>query len=402
MYGFYKDLIVRNESKIVLLVLDGLGGLPRTPGGETELAAASTPNLDRLAAVSSCGLLEPIAPGVTPGSGPSHMALFGYDPLQYQIGRGVLEALGAAFPVEPGDLCIRINFATADGRGVITDRRAGRLASEDMERICARLQEGVPAPPGVEIFFHPVKEHRAALIITGKGLYEKIADTDPQVTGKPPLPLRAEDAEAGRGTVELLQGLVDASCKVLAGEPKANSLLFRGISFYHPLPSMEERYGLRALALAAYPMYRGLAGLVGMTVDRRPTDWEQTLDILQERWEEFDFFFVHFKKTDSSGEDGSFENKVKATEDGDAGVPRIMSRSPDVLAVTGDHSTPSVLASHSWHPVPVLLRSRYAMQDRLEKFDEVHCARGSLGLRPSLHLMGLLLANALRLKKYGA
>jgi len=401
MYDFYRDLIVRNESKIVLLVLDGLGGLPRTPGGGTELASAATPNLDRLAAASSCGLLEPVLPGVTPGSGPSHMALFGYDPLEHRIGRGVLEALGASFPVEPGDLCIRINFATADSQGLIVDRRAGRISSEEMTALCSRLQQRISVP-GHEIFFHPVKEHRAALVIRGSGLYEEIADTDPQVTGKPPLEIRAADPARGRATVDLLNSVTAAARGVLAGEPKANAILLRGISFYHPLPSMEERYGLRSLALAAYPMYRGLAGLVGMTVDRRPSNWEETLDALQERWGEFDFFFIHYKKTDSSGEDGSFERKVEAIEDADSGVPRITARGPDVLAVTGDHCTPSVLASHSWHPVPLLLHSRYALEDGLEKFGEVQCARGSLGLRPSLHLMALLLANALRLKKYGA
>jgi 2,3-bisphosphoglycerate-independent phosphoglycerate mutase len=401
MYDFYRDLIDRNDSKIVLLVLDGLGGLPKTPGGPTELGAAKTPNLDALAARSTCGLMEPILPGVTPGSGPSHMSLFGYDPLKYQIGRGVLEALGSSFPVKPGDLCIRLNFATADADGNITDRRAGRLENAEMERICLKLQEKVSAP-GFEIFFHPVREHRAALILRGPGLYDRLNDTDPQVTGKPPADLRAADPGEGEATVKLLNAIVKSAWEALADEPKANALLLRGISFYHPLPTMEERYGLRSLALAAYPMYRGLAGLVGMTVDERPRDWDQTLDVFQERWEEFDFFFLHFKKTDSAGEDGDFERKVKAIEDADAGVPRILSRDPDVLAVTCDHSTPSVLAGHSWHPVPVLINSRYTLQDGLGKFDELHCSRGSYGHRPSLHLMAYLLANALRLKKYGA
>ena len=401
MYDFYRDLIVRNDSKIVLLVLDGLGGLPRTPGGGTELASASTPNLDRLAALSTCGLMDPVLPGVTPGSGPSHMSLFGYDPVEHQIGRGVLEALGSNFPVKPGDLCIRLNFATADSDGIIVDRRAGRIETGETVRICSRLQEKVSAP-GCEIFFHPVKEHRAALILRGPGLYDRLNDTDPQVTGKPPEKLRAADPGEGGATVELLNGIVKSAWSVLAGEPRANALLLRGISFYHPLPTMEERYGVRALALAVYPMFRGLAGVARMTVDERPRDWDQTLDILQERWEEFDFFFLHFKKTDSAGEDGNFEGKVKAIETADGGVPRILSRDPDVLAVTCDHSTPSVLAGHSWHPVPVLLHSPYALQDGLEKFDEVHCARGSFGHRPSLHLMAFLLANSLRLKKFGA
>jgi 2,3-bisphosphoglycerate-independent phosphoglycerate mutase len=401
MYDFYRPLLVKNDSKIVLLVLDGLGGLQQTDGGLTELAAASTPNLDGLASRSSCGLFEPVMPGVTPGSGPSHMALFGYDPQEFPIGRGVLEALGSDFPVKTGDLCIRVNFATADGDGTVVDRRAGRISTEEMTEICGRLQEGISAA-GFDIFFHPVKEHRAALVIRGAGLYEFIADTDPQVTGKPPLPVAAEDPDKGRATVELLEKIVADAGKILAKEPRANALLLRGISFYHPLPTMEERFGLRSVALAAYPMYRGLAGLVGMTVDHDPSDWETTLDCLDKNWDDYDFFFIHYKKTDSSGEDGDFEGKKRMIEIADSGIPRLLEKKPDVLAVTGDHSTPALLANHSWHPVPLLLHSKYALHDRLERFDEVTCARGSLGLRPSYHLMALLLANALRLKKYGA
>lgn len=401
MYDFYRKLLIKNDSKIVLLVLDGVGGLQQTDGGLTELATAVTPNLDGLATRSSLGLLEPVLPGITPGSGPSHMALFGYDPQEFPIGRGVLEALGSDFPVQPGDLCIRINFATADRDGLIVDRRAGRIATEEMTAICERLQAGVSAA-GYDVFFHPVKEHRAALILRGPGLYDDIADTDPQVTGKPPAPVTAEDREKGRPTVELLERILADANALLADDPKANTLLLRGISFYHPLPTMEDRFGLRSVALAAYPMYRGLAGLVGMTVEHDPVDWETTLDCFEKNWDDYDFFFIHYKKTDSSGEDGDFERKVKMIEIADAGLPRILAKKPDVLAITGDHSTPARLANHSWHPSPLLLHGQYALHERLEKFDELTCARGSLGLRPSYHLMALMLANALRLKKYGA
>ncbi len=401
MYEMYRDLLVRNDSKIVVFILDGLGGLPTTPGGKTELGTARTPHLNRLAAHSSCGLLEPLLPGITPGSGPSHLALFGYDPLQYRIGRGVMEALGSSFPVQRGDLCIRVNFATADRSGSIIDRRAGRLSDEEMIRVCAKLQQGV-AVSGYEIFFHPVKEHRAALIIRGPELREDLFDTDPQVTGLPPLEVRAADPEQGRPTVELVSRVVSEAWRILADEPQANRILLRGFSFYHPSPTMEECFGVRALGLACYPMYRGLARLVGMTVDERPRDLEQLLAIFKERWEEFDYFFLHYKKTDSAGEDGDFERKVRAIEEADSVLPRILALAPDVLAVTGDHSTPSILKSHSWHPVPLLISSPYALPDGLGKFDEVHCARGSLGVRPTLHLMGLLLAHARRLKKYGA
>lgn len=401
MYEFYKDLIAKNDSKIVLLVMDGLGGLPRESGGKTELATARTPNLDRLAAVSSCGLIEPVLPGVTPGSGPSHLALFGYDPLQFRIGRGVMEALGVSFPVEPGDLCIRLNFATADARGILVDRRAGRPRDEETVRLTAKLQAAVAAP-GYEIFFRPVKEHRAALVIRGPGLAEGILDTDPQVAGKPPLPVVGADSRRTKKTVELLTSIVGQAERALAGEPKANRMLLRGISFFHPLPTLEERFGLRACGIAAYPMYKGLARLAGMAVDDRPKTPTDLVAVLRDRWEDFDFFFVHYKYTDSSGEDGDFERKVRMIEEGDALVPQIEALGPEVFAVTGDHSTPAVMMGHSWHPVPVLLRSRWSLADGLPGFDEVSCARGTLGQRPTLHLMGLLLAHALRLNKYGA
>jgi len=401
MYEEYRDLVRRNDSKIVLFVMDGLGGLPRKPGGKTELATARTPNLDRLAALSSCGLLEPVPPGLTPGSGPSHLALFGYDPLRHRIGRGVMEALGVNFPVEHGDLCIRLNFATADAGGVIVDRRAGRPKDTETGRLAAKLQEAV-AVPGYEVFFRPVREHRAALVVRGPGLAEGIHDTDPQVTGRPPLPVTASDPEACRRTVEVLSSIVEQAEGALAAEPAANRMLLRGISFFHPLPSLAERFGLRACGIAAYPMYKGLARLAGMTVDDAPRTPADLVAALGERWGEFDFFFVHYKYTDSSGEDGDFDRKVQAIEEADALVPLVEDLGPDVLAVTGDHSTPAVLGGHSWHPVPVLLHSRWTLADGLEGFDEVRCARGTIGLRPTLHLMGLLMANALRLAKFGA
>jgi 2,3-bisphosphoglycerate-independent phosphoglycerate mutase len=401
MYEFYQDLIAKNDSKIVLFVMDGLGGLPREAGGKTELATARTPNLDRLAAKSSCGLIEPVLPGVTPGSGPSHLALFGYDPLQFRIGRGVMEALGVNFPVEPGDLCVRLNFATADAQGVLTDRRAGRPKDEETVRLAAKLQKAVAAA-GYEIFFRPVKEHRAALVVRGPGLAEGIHDTDPQVTGRPPLPVVGADPAKTRRTVELLTSIVAQAERALADEPRANRMLLRGISFFHPLPTLEERFGLRSCGIAAYPMYKGLARLAGMAVDDRPKTPADLVAALGDRWADFDFFFVHYKYTDSSGEDGDFDRKVRMIEEADALLPGIEALGPDVLAVTGDHSTPAVMKGHSWHPVPVLLRSRWSLTDNLPGFDEVSCARGTLGHRPTLHLMGLLMAHAQRLSKYGA
>ena len=402
MYDFYKDLIAKNDSKIVLLVMDGLGGLPREAGGKTELATARTPNLDRLAAISSCGLFEPVLPGVTPGSGPSHLALFGYDPLQFRIGRGVMEALGVNFPVERGDLCVRLNFATADAQGILVDRRAGRPKDEETVRLAAKLQAAV-AVPGYEIFFRPVKEHRAALVVRGPGLAEGIRDTDPQVTGKPPLPVvgvdpRADEEDRRGADLDRRAGRAGARGRA-EGQPDAaaRDLLLP--------PAADARGAFRrcaACGIAAYPMYKGLARLAGMAVDDRPKTPADLVAVLKDRWADFDYFFVHYKYTDSSGEDGDFERKVRMIEECDALLPAIEALRPDVLAVTGDHSTPAVMKGHSWHPVPALLHSRYCLADGLPGFDEVHCARGTLGQRPTLHLMALLLAHALRLSKYGA
>jgi 2,3-bisphosphoglycerate-independent phosphoglycerate mutase len=312
-----------------------------------------------------------------------------------------MEALGVNFPVERGDLCIRLNFATAGPDGLLVDRRAGRPRDEETARLAAKLQAAV-AVPGYEVFFRPVKEHRAALVVRGPGLAEGIHDTDPQVTGRAPLPLAAADPAAARTTLEVLGAIVRQAEAVLADEPKANRMLLRGISFFHPLPSLEERFGLRACGIAAYPMYKGLARLAGMAVDDRPKTPVDLATSLAERWADFDYFFVHYKYTDSSGEDGDFERKVRMIEEADALLPRIEACRPDVLAVTGDHATPAVMKGHSWHPVPALVHSAWCPSDGLAKFDEVHCARGTLGLRPTLHLMALLLAHARRLAKYGA
>jgi 2,3-bisphosphoglycerate-independent phosphoglycerate mutase len=312
-----------------------------------------------------------------------------------------MEALGVNFPVEPGDLCVRLNFATADTQGILLDRRAGRPKDEETVRLAAKLQAAV-AVAGYKIFFRPVKEHRAALVVRGPGLAEGIRDTDPQATGKPPLPVVGIDTKKTKKTVEVLTSIVAQAERTLADEPKANRMLLRGISFFHPLPTLEERFGLRSCGIAAYPMYKGLARLAGMAVDDRPKTPADLVAVLKDRWADFDYFFVHYKYTDSSGEDGDFDRKVRMIEECDALVPAIEALRPDVLAVTGDHSTPAVMKGHSWHPVPALLHSRYCLADGLPGFDEVHCARGTLGQRPTLHLMGLLLAHALRLSKYGA
>ncbi|MCX5845882.1 MAG: 2,3-bisphosphoglycerate-independent phosphoglycerate mutase [Deltaproteobacteria bacterium] len=397
---FIDSLVVKNDTKIIFLIMDGLGGLPMG-GRETELEAANTPNLDALARKSVCGLLDPIGYGITPGSGPAHFALFGYDPVRNNIGRGILEGAGIDFPMTDRDLLIRINFATIDKEGVVIDRRAGRIDNETNRRICGKLQESIRKISDVEIIFEPVREHRALLALRGDGLREEMQETDPQKTGCPPLPPNALVPEA-QETAVLLQKLIDKAREVLADEPKANMLLLRGYSRYRRYPYISERFGLNALAIASYPMYRGIARLLGMVIGPQPATIQEEITALRENYGKYDFFFVHVKPTDSRGEDGNFDAKVKVIEEVDSLIPLVTDLNPDVLVVTGDHSTPAALASHSWHPLPALLYSATCRPDRVERFGERDCICGGLGRIPMVHLMGLALAHAGRLEKFGA
>jgi len=393
-------LVVKNTSKIVFFIMDGLGGLPQADTGKTELETARTPNLDALAARSVCGLLDPVGYGVTPGSGPAHFALFGYDPVRNNVGRGILEGAGIDFPMTEKDLLIRLNFATIDRAGLIIDRRAGRIDTETNRRICSALRDHVRLE-GVEVIFEPVKEHRALLVLRADRLREEIEETDPQKTGLPPLPPKATVPEAVE-TESLLVDLITQAKKVLAGEPRANMILLRGYAKYRRFPSITERFGLNPLAIASYPMYRGIARLLGMNVLTSTNTIEDEIAALEENYGRHDFFFVHVKPTDSRGEDGDFAAKVKVIEQVDALLPRVTGLNPEVLVVTGDHSTPASLASHSWHPVPAILAANTCRPDRVERFGERDCLCGGLGRMPTVHLMGLALAHARRLEKFGA
>ena len=399
MLDLIRSLAVTNTSKIVLVSLDGLGGLPRPETGRSELETARLPNLSALATSAACGLVRHVAPGITPGSGPGHLGLFGYDPLVYQVGRGVLEALGIEFDLRAGDLAARGNFCTIDGGGLITDRRAGRIPTE----VCVRLTERLRTIrlPGVEVMVEPVKEHRFVLVLRGSGLAGRLSETDPQALGKAPLPVRALDPAAGRAAA-LINAFVDEARRRLADAAPANMVLLRGFDQLPDLPRFPDVYALRAAAIAAYPMYRGLAKLVGMDVLKTGGTFADELTTLREHWQAYDFFFVHYKDTDKAGEDGDFDAKVAALERFDAFLPAIREVGPDVLAVTGDHATPSVLAAHGWQPVPALVWSRYCGADPVTAFTERACAAGSLGVLPAHHLMPVVMANALRLTKFGA
>ena len=395
------DLLTKNDSHIVFLIMDGLGGLPDEASGLTELQAAQSPNLDALASESICGVLDPIAPGITPGSGPAHLALFGYDPVQFNIGRGVLSALGVDFHLEGNDVAARVNFCTVDGDGIITDRRAGRISTDENSRIVKKLKASVKLPGGVEWFMESESEHRAALIFRGAGLSDKIADTDPQVTGEKPLAARPLSDEA-KGTAEIINSFLAQVAEALKDEEKANMVLTRGFATLGAFPVMGERYGLKCAAVAQYPMYRGLARLVGMDVLPIPESLEAGVAMMKENWDKYNFFYFHVKKTDSYGEDGNRDAKIHVIEDVDKLIPGFLDLNPDVLAVTGDHSTPCVLASHSWHPVPVLLRAKNCRRDDVAAFNEITCPHGGIGRMEMKNMMNLAMANAHKLKKFGA
>ncbi len=399
MHELTRELVVRNDEKIVLLVADGLGGLPLEPGGKTELETARTPNLDALAKRGVSGGSIPVKPGITPGSGPGHLGLFGYDPLEYRIGRGALEATGIGFELGPNDVAARGNYCTLDAKGNISDRRAGRINSDESAPLAVRLRQ--VKIPGVEVFVEPVKEHRFVVVFRGAGLGGDVHDTDPQATGVPPLAPRASKPGSER-TAEVAAQFVAQGQKILAGEKKANGLTLRGFSARPQLPTYEEVYGLKAAAIAVYPMYKGLARLVGMEIVGKAQTLGEQIDVLKQNWSKYDFFFIHYKYTDSTGEDGNFDAKVRKIEELDAALPRVTKLNPAVLIVTGDHSTPSLLKSHSWHPVPTVLAAHACRTDACQAFSESESLRGGLGQFEAKYLMMLALANAGRLGKFGA
>ena len=394
-----RDLAITNDSKIVLYVVDGLGGLAHPETGRTELEAADTPHLDRLAADGICGLTVPVGPGITPGSGPGHLSLFGYDPYRYQVGRGVLEALGIDFDLQPQDVAARGNFCTVDEAGRITDRRAGRISTDTCADLCGLLRD--IKLPDAELFVEPVREHRFLLVLRANGLDDRLSETDPQRLEVEPPPVQALAPE-GQSTASLVNQFILEAKRMLAGHSPANMLLLRGFSRQPSLPPFGEVFRMRAAAVAVYPMYRGLAKLVGMTILPTGVTLEDELETVHAHWDEFDFFFLHFKRADAAGEDGDFEAKMAALEAADAVIPALREMEPDVLMVGGDHSTPAVLRGHSWHPVPFVLCARWCRPDRAEEFNELACSAGSLGTFSATEVMPLAMAHARRLTKYGA
>lgn len=397
---FLQGLSAPAQTKIALILMDGLGGLPLERGGKTELETAYTPNLDELAAQSALGLTVPVGPGVTAGSGPGHLAIFGYDPIRYEIGRGAMEALGVDFELDPRDIAARGNFCSVDSRGLVTDRRAGRIPTRVNEELVERLR--AIRIEGADIFVETVKEHRFAFVMRGEGLGDALTDTDPRRTGVPPLPVRAIRPDSEVASV-LVNQFIDHASRLLAGAGQANMILLRGFAKCPDLPGFNELYGLRAAAITLSGMCRGVARMAGMTILPVAGDTlAHEFAALEQNWNEYDFFYLHVKETDTAGSDGDFERKVRIIEEVDALLPRLLALRPDVVIVSGDHSSPALLKGHSWHPVPTLLWSRFVREDRIAEFGERACTRGSLGVLAAKDVMPMAVANALRLEKYGA
>jgi 2,3-bisphosphoglycerate-independent phosphoglycerate mutase len=394
-----REISRSSPTKIVLIVIDGLGGLPNPEIGRTELESAHIPYLDTLTATGVCGLADPIAPGITPGSAPGHLALFGYDPISCNIGRGVLEAIGIDIELQSGDVAARGNFCTVDEKGLVTDRRAGRIATEKCNELC-KLLDGISVD-GVNISVYPVREHRFVAVFHGRNLVPDVTESDPQQTGFAPLLISALNPEAAK-LADTANRFIARAKEILAKQHPANMVLLRGFSRQPDLPTMSEIYKLKPLAIAVYPMYRGLARLVGMDIARTGTTLIDEFTALKQNYNKYDFFFLHIKWTDSAGEDGDFGRKVDVLEQIDKALPVVVNMEPDVLVITGDHSTPAMLGGHSWHPVPVLICAKYCRPDDVSEFSEPAFLRGGLGRLNATQIMPLAMANALKLNKFGA
>jgi 2,3-bisphosphoglycerate-independent phosphoglycerate mutase len=404
--ALYSELTLKTNAKLVLLVLDGVGDIATAPTGNmTPLEAAKTPNLDALVGQGCAqGRMLPLAPGITPGSGPGHLALFGYDPLEFQVGRGVIEALGLGLELKPGDVAARANFCTLDAKGLVTDRRAGRIATEVCEELCAKLSAKIKKVGDVEVIIKAGKEHRFVVIFRGKGLEGPLTSTDPNREGLALLQAMPEapQSAAQKKTAKAVADFYKLARPILAGQPKANGFLMRGIAHQPHIPLFQDRYLLKAACLAVYPMYKGLAQLVGMVKIEGPQTIAEQFQRYLKEYDRYDFFFIHFKYTDKYGEDGNFAAKTKAIEELDAALPILLQKQPDVLAITGDHSTPCAIKGHSWHPQPVLLHSAYSGNDKLERFTETGANSGSLGVFEAKYLIRLMQANAKMFDKFGA
>lgn len=401
----YSGLTLKTSAKLALVVLDGLGDIAtREQRYMTPLEAARTPNLDALTQDAVQGRMTPVAPGITPGSGPGHLGLFGYDPLEFEVGRGVIEALGLGLELKAGDVAARANFCTLDDAGIVTDRRAGRIDTAICEELCDLIAKKVKKAGDAEVIIKAGKGHRFVVVFRGKGLEGPLTDADPHREGA-----AIPTAEPGdpknpkqKKTAKLVAEFYKQALPLIAKKRPANGFLMRGIAHQPDIPLFQERYQLRPACLAVYPMYKGLAQLVGMTKLEGPQTIQDQFERYLAEYDNYDFFFIHYKYTDMHGEDGNFEAKKRAIEEFDAALPILLQKRPDVIAITGDHSTPCAVKGHSWHPQPVLLTSALSGSDKLERFTETGANLGSLGVFDAKYLIRLMQANARMFDKFGA
>ena len=398
-FPYLSEIVRTNDSRVIMVVVDGLGGIPSPDTGLSELESAWTPNLDQLAQSSDCGLSTPVLPGITPGSGPGHLSLFGYDPIEHVIGRGALEAFGAGIVMKQGEIAARGNFCTIDNTGLITDRRAGRIPTTECQRLCTMLSS--ITIPQITLRVVPGEGHRFTIVFKGENLSSDISSNDPQATGIQPLTIVGLN-KPSNPMIQVVNSFLDQARELLRNEQQANMVLLRGFSSVPNIPSMANSYQLNPAAIAAYPMYRGLAQLIGMTVLPTGITFQQEIQTLVDNYSQYNFFFLHYKDADTAGEDGDFKSKVKALEEFDRLIPELTALKPTVLAITGDHSTPAVMKGHSWHPVPFLIHSKYAIKGITPTFSERSCKSGSIGVIPAQHLMLSILAHADKLTKFGA
>ena len=401
----YQELTGKPQGKIALVVMDGVGDIAiRENSYLTPLEAARTPNMDALAKDSAQGRMIPVAPGITPGSGPGHLGLFGYDPLEYEVGRGVIEALGLGIELKAGDVAARANFCTLDAKGIVTDRRAGRIPTETCEKLCAMLSKKIKKIGDVEVIIKPGKEHRFVVVLRGKGMEGPLTDADPQKVGFeiPAAAPKNPKSTKAKKTAKVIAEFYKQALPIIAKEKPANGFLMRGIAHQPDIPAFQERYNLKPACIAVYPMYKGLAQLVGMTKIEGPQTIAEQFEAYKKAYNDYDFFFIHFKYTDKYGEDGNYAAKVKAIEEFDAALPILLSKKPDVLVITGDHSTPAPMKGHSWHPQPVMIHSKFSGSDKLDRFTDTGANLGSLGVFPAKYLIRYMQANAGMLDKFGA
>ncbi|QKQ99801.1 2,3-bisphosphoglycerate-independent phosphoglycerate mutase [Metallosphaera tengchongensis] len=410
--------------KILLIVGDGLGDRQVTQlKGKTPLEAADKPNIKSILNSSIMGLMDPIGPGIVPGSDTSHLAIFGLDPYKYYKGRGSFEALGAGATLNEGDVAFRGNFATVDSEMRIIDRRAGRKIDEAADLV-RELNDKINEIEGVKVRFYKGTEHRVSVVLSGDAMSDKVSDTDPHEVGSRVLQSRPIDSSPGsEKTAKIVNALTQRIYQVLSespinnkrkaeGLPPANIILLRGASIHSELPKLKDYTGLKGAAVSATALIKGVSKSLGMEVITPPgatggidTDYMAKADAAIKLLEsDYDLVFLHVKATDAASHDGLVSEKVRAIEMIDRVIGKIFDiyGTDLVLLFTGDHATPVELKEHSGDPVPILLYAPVnIIPDELGGFDERQARHGSLKII-GLNIINLLLNYSNRASKYGA